>query len=73
MKILAILLNVGFVSRVNLNLSLRNKIPVLLPNLQNYYSHVIFQKIGKYIFKINVMVKTNRKIHELYYSATRRD
>ena len=31
-------------------------------NLQNYDSHIIFQKIGKYDFKINVIPKIVEKL-----------
>ena len=41
----------------SLNLNLSEKIPVVFHNLQNYDSHIIFQKIGKYDFKINVIPK----------------
>ena len=45
----------------NLNLSLIKKIPVVFPNFQNYYSHIIFQEIGKSDFKINFIPKTIKK------------
>ena len=45
----------------NLNLSLSKKIPVVLHNMQNYDSHLIFENIGKYNFKINVIPKTTEK------------
>ena len=49
----------------NLNLSLIKKIPVVFPNFQNYYSHIIFQEIGKSDFKINFIPKTIKKKYEL--------
>ena len=46
----------------SLNLNLSKKIPVVFHNLQNYDSHIIFQKIGKYDFKINVIPKIVEKL-----------
>ena len=46
----------------NLNLSLTKKVPfVFHNNLQNYDSHIAFQEIGKYNFKINFIPKTVEK------------
>ena len=45
----------------NLNFSLRKEILAMFHNLQNYASHLIFQRIGKYDFKIYVRVKTTEK------------
>ena len=45
----------------NLNLILSKKIPVVFHNLQNYDSHLVFQEIGKYNFKINVTPKAKEK------------
>ena len=45
----------------NLNLSLSKKVPVVFHNLQNYDLHLIFQEIGKYHFKINVIPKTIKR------------
>ena len=33
----------------------------MFPNFQNYYSHIVFQKIGKNDFKINFIPKTIEK------------
>ena len=41
----------------NLNLSWNQKIPAVFHNLQNYESHLIIQKIGKYHFSVNVTPK----------------
>ena len=42
----------------NLNLRLTKKIPVVFHSFQNYDSHLTFQKVGKYKFKINIIPKT---------------
>ena len=39
----------------------RNKNPIVFHNLQNYDSHLIFQKLGKYSFKINAISRTIEK------------
>ena len=49
----------------NLNLSL-----IIFQNLQNYDLHHVFQKVGKYNFKINVIPKKIEKYISVYYSAT---
>ena len=41
-----------------LNLGLTKKIPVMFHNSENYDTHLIFQELGKYNFKINVIPKT---------------
>ena len=43
--------------KCNLNHSLRRKICAVFHNLENYDSHLIFQKIGKYKLKLNVIPK----------------
>ena len=53
-----------------LNLSLNKRIPAVFHILQNYDLDFIFQEIGKYNFKINVIPKTIEKIYEFYHSAT---
>ena len=50
----------------NLNLSLNKNITVVFHNFQIYDSHLTFQEIAKYNFKINVIPKTN----ERNYSTT---
>ena len=57
-------------SRVHQNLSLTKKIPITFHNLQNYDSHLIFQEVERFNFKINVVPKNKRKMHELYYRTT---
>ena len=54
-----------------LNLKLNKKIPVVFHNLKGYDSHLIFQEVRKYDFKINLIPNTkyNINIHELYYEA----
>ena len=47
--------------KCNLNLRLRKKNPLLLHNLQSSDSCLIFQKNGKYDFKINIIPKTIKK------------
>ena len=55
---------------VHQNLSLTKKIPITFHNLQNYDSHLIFQEVERFNFKINVVPKNKRKLHELYYRTT---
>ena len=38
----------------SINVKLNHKIPVVLPNLKNYDSHLIMQELGKFNLKINV-------------------
>ena len=52
-----------------LNLNLNKRIPAVFHILQNYDLDLIFQEIGKYNFKINVIPKTIEK-YEFYHSAT---
>ena len=44
-----------------LNLGLTKKIPVVFHNSENYDTHLIFQELRKYNFKINVIPKTIEK------------
>ena len=46
----------------NWNLRLTKNNPAVFHNLQNYDSHLTFQKVGKYKFKINIIPKAI-KIH----------
>ena len=41
----------------NLNIRLTKTNPVVFYNLQNYDSHLTFQKVGKHKFKTNVIPK----------------
>ena len=50
---------------LNLNISLTKKILVVFHNLESYDSHLTFQEIGKYNFKINVIPKTLEKYMSL--------
>ena len=53
----------------HLNLSLSKKNPAVFYKFQNYGSHLIFQEIGKYNFKINDNTKNNIKVREFYSST----
>ena len=56
----------------NLNLSLTKKIPVVFHNLQSYDSCLIFQEIGKYNFKINVIPKVIEKYTSFHIQQSRK-
>ena len=49
----------------NLNISLSKRFPFVFYSLQSYDSHPIFQEIGKYSFKINIMPKPTGKYTSL--------
>ena len=47
--------------KIIVDLSLNKNILIVFHNLKNYDSHLIVQEIGKYSFKINVIVKAIEK------------
>ena len=49
------------IMKIIVDLSLNKNILIVFHNLKNYDSHLIFQEIGKYSFKINVIVKAIEK------------
>ena len=59
MKILKSLLECNQECNLKFNLS---KIPVVFYSLQNYDSYLIFQEIGQFNFKINVIPKATKNI-----------
>ena len=40
----------------NINVKLNHKIPVVFRNLKKYYAYLIMQELGKFNFKINVIL-----------------
>ena len=56
-----LLTNFKIILKLNLNLSLIKKTPVVFHNLQNYSSNLIFEEVERYGFKINLTPKTIKK------------
>ena len=56
----------------NLNFNRSIKITAMFHNLENYDSHLIFQKIEKYNFKINCVPKGIKKYMSLLFDNLNR-